>query len=142
MTNSINKGKSFERKIAKILSDDFGIRFQRVPCSGGFSTMLNVENPIFHGDIFVEDEKWNHEHNAVIECKCIKRLTLNDYVNYLKGEGIISEWIRQCQRECKDKNFWLIFTYNGTNKNFIIVGKQNDGWYITDIMFLEDWLAL
>ena len=140
MINGIRKGKVYERKIVKRLSTKYNIVFKRVPMSGGFATGQNVDNPVFKGDIFTENVDWNREHNAVIECKCIKKLTLIDYVNYMKGTGIIFEWVKQCVEESKGMNFWLIFTYKNAKKNFIIVGKKDSA--ITDIMFLEDWLAL
>ena len=52
--NSKNKGASFERKLAKIFKEAFGIDFVRTPQSGGFARQLDGAEG-FRGDIVPAD---------------------------------------------------------------------------------------
>ena len=67
MTNSIKKGKKFEREIAKRLSKLTGKEFLRVPMSGGFSTSFKTRT--LKGDVFSEAEDYK---DVVVECKIRK----------------------------------------------------------------------
>jgi hypothetical protein len=66
VVNSIDKGKRFERMVAKILENKLGCKFHRVANSGGLTTALAIKNRIFHGDLFTEDERYK---DIVFECK-------------------------------------------------------------------------
>ena len=72
-----NKGKSFERQICKILSDIFGLNFQRIPNSGAFVGGSNIDRYdklteeqrlLADGDIIVPKEL----SHISMECKSYK----------------------------------------------------------------------
>ena len=52
--NSKNKGASFERKLAKIFKEAFGVDFVRTPLSGGFARNMDSAEG-FRGDIVPAD---------------------------------------------------------------------------------------
>jgi len=144
MVHSLNKGKNYERAIAKKLSKLFGISFQRVPMSGAFSTTKNTNSPIFKGDIFTEHEGFNNMFNVVIECKKLKKIGILDIVHYLNNEkGIIIEWRNQCVRESQPMNFWLIFSANNIG-SFVIEGLNttsfSGGYAFSTMKTLEQFL--
>lgn len=126
MVNSRVKGAKFERQVAKLLTDLFKVKFERVPMSGAYSTTHHTRNPVFKGDVFTEDEAFNKKYNVVIECKRVKKLPKHDF-NSLKGrlgflyKKIVSSWIKQACRESFPKRFWLFFRED-RGKVFVIVG--------------------
>ncbi len=62
--NSQEKGKRFERLVAKILSEKLHANFIRVPQSGATATANNLK--IMRGDIFTDDKRYK---DLVVECK-------------------------------------------------------------------------
>ena len=149
MINSLNKGKRFEREIAHILTKHFGIPFKRVPMSGAFSTTQHTKNPVFVGDVFTEDEKFNKKYNVVIECKRVNKLPKCDLTNsigrmYFLDKKLVEKWINQCVRESMPKNFWLIFRQD-CDEPYIIKGynlnkSDNPVYTISTPELLEDFL--
>ena len=112
MVNALKKGRRFERFVAKLLSKTFKIPFHRVPMSGAFQTQKNINNPIFKGDVFTEDEEWNDLFNVVIECKTTKRLPHYDFDSVSERLKLllsrkVQGYLEQCKGESKKKNFWL-----------------------------------
>ena len=135
MINSLNKGKRFEREVAKILTKHFGVPFKRVPMSGAFSTTQNTKNPVFAGDVFTEDKWFNDYYNIVIECKRIKRLSKK------QPDATMKDWLKQCSRESHKKNFWLI--YKEDRKPIMIIRGYYKKWwghYVMESMLLTEWL--
>lgn len=78
--NNKAKGSAYERKIAKIFSDEYGITLKRTPKSGGFSKA----NAQFCGDITAIDANFVLH----IECKNQKVIT-------------IEKWITQSEEDCQ-----------------------------------------
>ena len=76
--NSLNKGKTFERKVADMLTKLTGVNWTRVPMSGAYATNNNSDDPRFCGDVFTECEDYN---DYVIECKATNNLEINDLFN-------------------------------------------------------------
>jgi len=104
MVNSLRKGKNFERKIAKLLSQYLGVEFKRVPMSGAFSTREGTKVNVFKGDIFTEDKEYG---DIVIECKKTRhKIAIDDLLN---KNSIIYQWIKQALTEAGDNEWWLIF---------------------------------
>ena len=113
MVNSIRKGKTFERDVANFLTIITGVKWHRVPCSGGFQTSHNTENPVFSGDVFTEDKIYK---DIVIECKSHKNLAICDFFN---SESKLYNWIKQTINESKGNIWILFFKINGIG-TFII----------------------
>jgi len=114
MVNSLRKGKGFEREVAKLLTDIFGVEFKRVPMSGAFSTTQHTKNQVFKGDVFTEDKVFNKKYNVVIECKRIKKLpkhsydTTSDFINFV-NLSVVKKWLEQCAKESEPKDCWLFY---------------------------------
>ena len=145
MSNSLRKGKAFEREIAKLLTKTFKVKFYRVPMSGAFQTQKNTRNPVFKGDVFTEDKKWNKRFNTIIECKRVKRLPRLDLNDYKSGfdflsKNLIHKWIEQCIFEAGRKNFWLIMKED-YKPPIIIRGYNHKGVFILTLPDnLKDYL--
>lgn len=112
--NGPNKGKGFEREIAKILSDwTLGeYKFERVPQSGGLR--WKEENNVI-GDIVPPAEI---KFPVAVECK--KHEVDWGFDRILKGVSEIWGWWKQVNDDCKRSKYvrhpWLIFTKNFRGK--------------------------
>ena len=140
MVNSIRKGKSFERTIAKHLTQTTGCKWNRVPLSGGFSTRNNTTDARFDGDVFTEDEAYN---DIVIECKNYNSLELNDLFNF---KSKLYSWITQCINESKDKE-WILFIKIKNKGEFFVVKKNYKHKLIfllfnNNCLFFEDYIMV
>jgi len=118
MVNSIQKGKSFERRVAKICSKLTKVDWKRVPMSGAFSTTNKSSDKRFFGDIFTEALEYK---NIVVECKKTKDpITLADLVN---KKGRLFEWLEQTKKEAQGIDWILVFGWNNS-KIFYITPKE------------------
>ncbi len=142
MVNSRVKGAKFERQVAKLLTDLFKVKFERVPMSGAYSTTHHTRNPVFKGDVFTEDEAFNKKYNVVIECKRIKKLPKHDKDWNLLLLSKVKKWLEQCVRESGGKNFWL-FIKEDYKPIMIIEGLLLDDHYdYSSPMIIEEFKEL
>lgn len=103
MVHSLNKGKSFERDIANMLTEKTGVKWHRVPQSGAFATNNKSNDSRFDGDVFTEHEKFK---DIVIECKSNKNdVNLNALFS---DKSLFWSWVEQAEHESKEKR-WLLF---------------------------------
>jgi Holliday junction resolvase len=96
---SLTKGKAYERKIAKVLSDAFGCNVRRVPCSGALDIKGDLRN--LHGPL----------EQFVIECK--KQEKLN-----------IWKCLEQAQTQAGHKTGLLVFSRNNTDDFIEILAEK------------------
>lgn len=105
-----NKGKSYERVVAKHLSAVTGLSFLRVPNSGAFVGGMNFHRSevlskeqigMFEGDIITPVE-WNH---VRLECKFYKEITWSSLFSD-GGESKVNSWIEQ--NEQGTRPYWFI----------------------------------
>ena len=110
-----NKGKSFERVVAKHLSDVFGLPFQRVPNSGAFCSganayrvaqLSNEQHMLVDGDIIIPKELASFS----FECKWYKDFSWNELM-CKGGNSFIDKWIEQVSQTQK-KHWIIIFRIN------------------------------
>lgn len=102
------KGKNFERRIAKLLTDWWGSTIRRVPNSGG----LNIK-----GDIMTENVDDMKNFPFHFELKCQERWNVSNYFS-------------QAEYDCpKDKKPAVIFSKN--NDNVYIMLKLEDFIFFT-----------
>lgn len=114
MVNSIKKGKSFERLVANSISKLTGVKWQRVPMSGAFSTVNKSTDERFFGDVFTEAPEFS---GLVVECKKTKDpITIGELVN---PKSRITEWIAQTTKESKTKDWILVFSWNNSKVYFL-----------------------
>lgn len=107
--NCQQKGKNFERKVAKILTEKLGMEFNRTPQSGG---MRWASDNNVYGDIVTPDD-----FPFIIECK--NRENWN-FDQLMKGEcKEFDSWVKQVEEDCsrynknnKEKLPLIIFTKN------------------------------
>ena len=98
------KGASFERTIAKLFQEKYGIEFTRTPMSGGFAKNKDKKEG-FKGDIVPVDKKVNL--NIHVECKSQKTWKMRD-------------WLKQAKEDCpKDKIPLVIAREFGTPNIFV-----------------------
>jgi hypothetical protein len=113
MVNGKQKGNSYEREIANYLTYLLGVKYNRVPMSGAFATVSHVENPLFKGDVFTEDEEYK---KIIIECKSWADMKLVEFFNL---QSKIYDWIAQAKRE-SDGLPWLLFIKISRQGDFLI----------------------
>lgn len=104
--NAIKKGKGFEREVAHYLTKQLGVKFERVPCSGGFQTSHDTRDHRFRGDVFTECDLWK---DLTVECKRHKDLRIIDLFN---KKSKFWEWIEQCKTESASSGVegkWVLF---------------------------------
>lgn len=109
MTNSDAKGKAYERKISKLLSEWCGFELIRTPMSGGWQGTA--------GDIIPKNRSQHFP--FVVECKN-RKASAWSMEQILAGNGQFPDWVFQCEQEIIKDNenghpvstFLLIFTRN------------------------------
>ena len=112
MNKNKNKGKAFERVIAKHLTEVFDLSFTRTPNSGAYVGGMNMfrmkqlsdsQILLSEGDIIVPDELYNMK----IECKAYASFTFHQLFSTCRQ---LDEWIEQASSD--DKVWFLIFKIN------------------------------
>jgi len=110
------KGKTFEREVAKELTEIFNLSFTRTPNSGAYVGGMNMfrmkhlsdsQILLTEGDIIVPDELYNMK----IECKSYKQLPFHQLFSTCKQ---LDTWIDQATSD--DKVWFLIFKINRAGK--------------------------
>jgi len=128
------KGKSFEREIADVFEEAYGLTFQRVPNSGAFLGGANAfrldklstnQVQMFKGDIIPPDEiPW-----LTIECKSRKTFP---YQQLFDGCKEMDSWIQQVRIDWDALNrkglFFVIFKPN--RHGHYIVSRKDFGLHI------------
>lgn len=117
-----NKGRNFERHIAKLLSDWSGVQLRRTPLSGGWSN-----HPDVSGDIVCEASDANFPIH--IECKNNESWS---WKQVLKGTGpVFSQWWVQTLSDCIDYKYPLL----------IFSRAYQDIWLLSDGRFLSQQIG-
>ena len=114
MNYNKEKGKAYERKVAKHLSKIFELSFTRTPNSGAYvgganafrmKTLSDSQILLTEGDIIVPDEI----RNLKIECKARKKFLFHKLFSDNKD---INDWIKQAKGESNDKIWFLLIKVN------------------------------
>lgn len=102
--NSKAKGDTYERRIAKKLTEWTGLKFERVPASGGLH--WREDNRVY-GDIVTNDPDFPF----VIECKCREEWNMDSLIN---GSKKVEKWWQQvtADAEATGKQPMVIFSRN------------------------------
>ena len=126
---SKNKGKSFEREVAKLLSKAFNENFERVPNSGAFvggknkSKRMKVDEDqerIFLGDI-IPPKDWE----IVIECKNYKKLD-GGFEKVLHDRNAkIEKWLTELTYDAEHRFHILFMKFNYIGTFFVLPLKMN-----------------
>lgn len=114
-----DKGKRFEREVAKFLSEVFGLNFMRVASSGAYigksnqsrkTTMTNTQIISQRGDIIPPDA-----FSAVIECKNHRDFSTG-FAGILQGENKkLNAWLSEVLLDSEDGAipYFLVFKITG-----------------------------
>ena len=155
-----NKGKSFEREVADLFEETYGLTFQRVPNSGAFLGGANAfrldklsvnQVQMFKGDIIPPDEiPW-----VTIECKARK---VFPYQQLFEGCKEMDSWIEQVRIDWdaleKKGLFFVVFKPNrhglyivyrkdfglSNKSNFLTYVSNNEVYLISRLD--KEWLAV
>lgn len=123
-----NKGKSFERELAKHLTAVFGINFNRVPNSGAFTGGKNfgriaqltpAQQLLTVGDIIVP-ETLNF---FSFEAKFYKTIPFH---TFLTESALLDKWIEQAK--CPNRFWYLVFKIN--NQGAFVVFDPNNKFHV------------
>lgn len=108
--NAKAKGASFERLIAKLFQDKYGIELKRTPQSGGFAKKSDKADD-FRGDITLVDN--TKDFFLHVECKNQKTWSLH-------------QWLKQAENDCPDGKIPLvIFHEYNTSNNYITLNLED-----------------
>ena len=109
--NAKRKGADFERKVAKMFQERYGIELVRTPQSGGFAKNKTAKGEEFRGDIVPVDK--DTELKLHIECKNQKIWKL-------------PEWLNQAKEDCPEGKFpSVVFKKFNTSETYIAMSIEN-----------------
>jgi len=143
MVNARRKGKDFEYKICGKLKELTGREWVPSPSSGGVATKTG--NLLLAGDILPKNFKCNY----VFECKKYKEIRLEEI---LKNTGNMPKWIKQLEREKKNRpgiliwseNYGKIFVMAETNEEipstFKYKGYVIGLWDVVMPIVMKEWI--
>lgn len=123
--NSKAKGDTYERKIAKKLTEWTGLKFERVPASGGLH--WKKDNRVY-GDIVTNDPDFPF----TIECKARESWNMDSLIN---GSKEVEKWWKQAIADAwaTGKEPMVIFTRNRQPDYIMFRGKANLYDYISSV---------
>lgn len=110
MVNGIVKGKNFERDVARILSANTKVDWQRVPQSGAAATAQGIKDTKFCGDVFCNTPGADPFTKMTIECKVTgDKIDIHDLLNV---NSKLWQWWNQTMKETPLENMEvLVFKY-------------------------------
>lgn len=117
------KGNSFERAVAKHLSEVFESNFTRVPTSGAMTGGMNAhvlerltdtQKLLLEGDLIPPD----HLYRMKIECKSRKTFS---FAKMLSQNKELDDWLEQAKSD--DKVWFLIFKINNQG-SYVCFSKE------------------
>ena len=120
-----SKGNTYERQLAKQLSDVFKLNFNRVPNSGAFVGGKNINRAqklsekqmlLMSGDIIVPEELAHVD----FECKFYKELSFNSLFSNCE---LLNTWIKQASNTVK--SLWFLFFKINHKGEFVVFDKKH-----------------
>lgn len=128
-TNSKRKGNSYELKIAKKMTEWTGLKFERVPASGGLH--WRKDNRVY-GDIVTNEPGFKY----VVECKNREKWNMD---NLFKGSAEVEKWWEQVTKDAvaTGKQRMVIFTRN-QQPDYIMLSLET----FNEIEFIHEYIDL
>ncbi|HSC53100.1 MAG TPA: hypothetical protein VLC98_05770 [Phnomibacter sp.] len=137
--NSKSKGNTFEREVAKFLSDTYKQKFIRVPNSGAYVGGKNISRKaeldssqvkLFKSDIIPPDG-WCLN----VECKSYTEFQFNQL---FEGESrLLDQWINQTLMSASDDDVSIILMKFNRIGRFVCV--RSDAFYLDIGLKYKDW---
>jgi hypothetical protein len=124
-----NKGKSYERILAKHLNKVFQLNFERVPNSGAFvggknsvrvQKLTSTQLLLSSGDIIVPDELSHVD----FECKFYKTFAFNSLFENCEQ---LNKWIDQASNTSKD--LWFLCIKVNHKGEYVVFDKKHTKLY-------------
>lgn len=104
------KGGEYERTVAKMFQNRYGVELKRTPQSGGFASKSEKADD-YRGDITIVDTKQMLK--VHIECKNQKTWQLK-------------QWIAQAENDCpKNRVPLVIFHQHNTSKDYVCLSLED-----------------
>ena len=108
--NAKRKGGQYERVIAKLFQNRYGVELKRTPQSGGFAKKSDKADD-YRGDITIVDTKQMLKLH--IECKNQKQWSL-------------PKWLKQAEEDCpKDRTPVVIFHQHNSSKDYVCLSLED-----------------
>ena len=114
--NSRTKGATYERKIAKLLSEATGGNFKRTPGSGALGTSAGVQ--AMQGDIYNAD--WMDKNPWFFELKKYESVNLYHFMQNMKSCNI-TKWLLKVQEQQADYQLGVLIFEENRGKSMAIV---------------------
>ena len=103
------KGYNFERKVAKMLSDWWGVEnsFVRTPGSGAYAKFVGEDlKERLRGDLITP-----REFPFFVECKCVEAFEFHLLLQSFE-KSLFKNWFDELEKKCKDYYPMLVFSRN------------------------------
>ncbi|MFW6275974.1 MAG: putative PDDEXK endonuclease [bacterium] len=133
MVNSCIKGKGFERTVANLLTEQTGVKWHRVPNSGGMQTSFDIQASQFAGDVFTENPDMCH---ICVECKSSPDFSFNDF---FRRKSKFFSWLDQCEGESSDQ--WILL-FKIDYKGIFLVYDTSDKPDVVDMLETDDMYSM
>ena len=131
-----NKGKSYERALAKKLTSIFKLNFERIPNSGAFvggknnfraNKLTNSQLLLCSGDIIVPDELSHVD----FECKFYKEFAFSSLFDNCEQ---LNNWLEQAKNTTKP--LWFLCIKINHKGEFIVFDKKHTQLYSNQENFM------
>ena len=132
------KGTAYEAKIAKLLTEELGLEFKRVPLSGSIAYLK--------GDLWVPSDTASFKYT--IECKHYKEINFTNLL-VAKSNELYSFWEQACEEaKVMNKLPLVIFRWN-RSKDYVLYNDSlevpnhiyiNNFSHSFKIVLLSDWI--
>lgn len=119
---SKRKGKTYERRCAKILIDFTGINFRSVPASGGFNKQgVVIREELFCGDLICDDPKFKF----CIESKNRQEFSITALLKNPETAAF-TKWWHQCVEDAKRVNLKPLMFFKPNRQDDCVVLSYDD----------------
>lgn len=120
---SKRKGKKYESRVSSLLTNFTGVKFRRVPCSGGFNKTGGrvILEHIFSGDVICEDRQFRYS----IEAKYRKDISLTALLKNPKTAALAKYW-KQCVDDANSNKLKpMMFFKPNTNSDWVCLSIED-----------------
>ena len=119
----MDKGKSVERQVARMLSELTGREWHRVPHSGAFSKFS--KDRAYQGDLVCDGDL----RDWVVEVKSTKEVF--KCYDFYRGHHLLRKWLAQVERESMGRPWVLIIRdYRMPSDMMYVISKEAVDWLV------------
>jgi hypothetical protein len=116
------KGKTFESRVAHILTEFTGVNFRRVPCSGGFNKFggVVVAEHVFSGDVLCDSPHFDFS----VEAKNRQDITLTALLKN-PGTAPFTKYWYQCVADAAVNNRRPMMFFKNAREDWVVITKHD-----------------